>query len=251
MFSRSMRRSPVIASALAATALVAGVARGSVEPPGSAAVRLTWCATDTHSAGFQGRMRWMHGTERMSMRFRLFERNAAGVHQVKASGLGRWRKSNPGVGTFAYRQAVRGLRGGSAYRMVVDFRWYAVGGALLESAQRRSAFCRQPEQLPNLAVRVTGASSTRTPGVVRYHVRLANSGVAVAAGIPVRLSVDGGVIDTVTVPSLLPGERRWLSIRGPDCTSSVEAAVDPNGLISESTRADDVSRVACADLPHT
>ena len=45
-----------------------------------------------------------------------------------------------------------------------------------------------------------GAAGTKVAGVVRYAVRLSNTGRAAAAAAPVRLTVDGNVVDTRTVP---------------------------------------------------
>ena len=102
-------------------------------------------------------MRQVTGSERMWMRFRLLEKGATGFRVRKAPGLGRWRKSKPAVGAFAYRQTVRGLEAGSLYRAQVDFRWYDDAGTLVLTARRRSAPCRQFEGLPNLTATPCGA----------------------------------------------------------------------------------------------
>ena len=75
-----------------------------------------------------------------------------------------------------------------------------------------------------------------------------NEGIAPATGVPVRLSVDGDVVDTVTVASLAPAERRVLPIQGPACTRSVTAEADPDGVIVESSESDNAHEIACADL---
>ena len=54
--------------------------------------------------------------------------------------------------------------------------------------------------------------------MVRYETLVSNTGKAPATGVPVRLTVDGDVVDTVTVASLAPGEKRSLTIRGPECS---------------------------------
>src|SRR5204863_374925 len=83
-----------------------------------------------------------------------------------------------------------------------------------------------------------GSTPGRKAGVRRYQVRVANTGFAPASAVALRLLVDGAVVDTATVASLQPGERRWLSILGPECTRSVEAIVDPDGVIVESSESD-------------
>jgi hypothetical protein len=184
----------------------------------------------------------------MAMRFKLLEKGAAGFHVLKAPGLGRWRKSRPGVGTFSYKQAVRGLEKGTLYRAQVDFRWYDAAGAVIQTARRRSAACRQYDVLPNLTAKPVGVKRLRQQGVVRYLVLVTNEGIAQATGVPVRLSVDGDVVDTVTVASLQPADRRVLSIQGPVCTRSVKAEADPDGVIVESSESDNAREVACSDL---
>jgi hypothetical protein len=57
------------------------------------------------------------------------------------------------------------------------------------------------------------------------------------------------VLDTTTVGLLDPGTSRVLGFRGPPCTESVSATVDPDGVLAESSEADNVQELACADLP--
>jgi CARDB len=231
-----------------ATALAGPSAAAAAETPGSAGVKVASCSPDTHSAAFKARMTWMAGTQQMALRFRLLEKGASGFRPIKAPGLGRWRKSKPGVGVFAYRQGVRGLQAGAIYRVVVDFRWYDKDGNLIQSTHRYSPICRQFVSLPNLTAKLTGSTPGRTAGVVRYQVRVANTGFAAASAVALRLLVDGAVVDTATVASLQPGERRWLSILGPQCTRSVEAIADPDGVIVESSESDNSDESSCASL---
>jgi hypothetical protein len=243
-----MRRGFLIAPVLA-TALVAAVttaALGDVKLPAS--VKVKECSIEDASAVFVGRMREIEGSEHMWLRFRLLEKGETGFHMLKAPGLGRWRKSKPSVGTFAYRQAVRGLESGSLYRAEVDFRWYDAEGAVVGTARRRSPACRQFDVLPNLTATPVGTKAMRQDGVVRYLVLVTNEGIAPATGVPVRLSIDGAVVDTVTVPSLAPAERRVLTIQGPACTTSVTAEADPAGVIVESSESDNEHQIACTDL---
>ena len=213
-----------------------------------AAVKLVECSLAEQAATFRGRMSRSSGSARMGMRFTLQERGGSGgFRAVEAPGLKRWRRSKPGVGTFAYRQEVRALARNTAYRMRVDFRWWAAGGREVRRARRLSPVCRQYEALPNLRARVLGAASTKVAGVVRYAVRLRNAGQAAAAAAPVRLTVDGNVVDTRTVP-LVAGAQRTLSFRGPDCRRTVEARADPDALIVESLEDDNSQLVQCAEL---
>jgi hypothetical protein len=229
-------------------ALVGGATTASAVDP-TASVKLRSCSLDDGSALFVGRMHQVDDGAQMWMRFKLLEKGTTGFHQLKAPGLGRWRKSKPGVGTFAYRQAVRGLETGSLYRAEVDFRWYSADGELIQTARRRSAPCRQFDVLPNLTATPIAAKSLRQQGVVRYRVLVTNEGIAAATGVPVRLSVDGDVVDTVTVPDLMPAERLVVAIQGPECTRSVKSEADPDGVIVESSEGDNAHEVACANLP--
>jgi hypothetical protein len=144
---------------------------------------------------------------------------------------------------------VKGLEAGSLYRAQVDFRWYDADGNLLQTFRRRSAPCRQFDVLPNLAATPFASKSLRQQGVVRYRVLVTNEGIAKATGIPVRLTVDGAVVDTVTVAELDPAERLVIGIQGPQCSESVKAEADPDGVIVESSEADNAHEVACSALP--
>jgi hypothetical protein len=230
-----------------AAAPAAGDAATPAAPP--ATVKLLECSRELRSATFHGRMKRVEGGERMWMRFALLEKRAAGYEVLAAPGLGRWHKSQPGVAAFGYRQTVRGLQQGASYRMLVSYRWYSAEGQLLARTRRRSVACRQFERLPNLTASVAGARETNVEGVLRYGVMVANTGVAAAGGVAVRMAVDGDVLDTVTVGFLRPGESRLLAFRGPRCTASVSAAVDPDGVLVESSEDDNVQQLACADVP--
>jgi hypothetical protein len=237
----------LIAWPAVAAAPAAGDVAPLIAPP--ATVKVVDCSREARSAIFHGRMKSVEGGERMWMRFTLLEKRAAGFEALAAPGLGRWHKSKPGVGAFGYRQTVRGLQQGASYRMQVNYRWYSAEGQLLARARRRSIACRQFERLPNLTASVAGASETNVEGVLRYEALAANTGVAPAAGVAVRMAVDGDVLDTVTLGFLGPGESRLLSFRGPRCTESVSVAVDPDGVLVESSEDDNVQQLACAALP--
>jgi CARDB len=236
-------------AALLVTALAALPAAASGGPL-PASVRTVRCSPADHEAIFYARMRNVDDADRMAMRFTLLERTGLEAFEpVKAPGLGRWRRSRPGVGMFGYRQGVRGLLPNALYRMQVDFRWYSADGDVVDELRRRSSSCRQYVDLPNLRARVIGAVAAMVPGVVRYRVRLSNDGPADAGTVPVALLVDGNLIDTASVTALAAGEVRFLTIRGPDCSRSVEARADPEGAIAESSEDDNAHAVTCAELP--
>jgi CARDB len=239
-----MRRA-LITAALAAAALPAA----AVAAPQPASVKLVKCSVPDHEAAFKGRMQRIQGSTRMAMRFTLLEKTGSQKpKRVRAPGLHRWRTSKPGVATFSYRQGVRRLPENASHRMRVDFRWYASDGGELARATRRSAWCDQFVDLPNLTARLTGVRSTATDGVVRYRAVVSNTGKASATAVPVRLTVDGKVVDTRTVASLGPGESRSITIGGPDCRQLVRLEADPEHAIAESSDADNASELTCAAL---
>jgi hypothetical protein len=237
-----MRRALLI-TALAAAALAALPAVASAQQLRTS-VRLVDCSFEQHQAVFRGSMRGIEGSARMAMRFTLLERTGSeGFKPLKAPGLGRWRRAQPGVVSFGYRQVVKALAENAVYKMRVDFRWSGADGSVLAQVQRNSPACRQFSALPNLRVEVLGASETKVAGVVRYRVLVTNTGRAEVTA-PVRLSVDDAVIDTANV-ALMPGEWREIAFRGPTCRREVTAAADPDGTIVESSESDNIHEVPC------
>ncbi len=237
-----------VLAALSAPVAAAAPEPGAADAP-QASVKLVGCSVATHEAAFKARMVRIAGSRRMGVRFTLLERtDASGFTAVKAPGLGRWRRSRSGVGTFGYRQAVKGLPANAIHRMRVDFRWYGADGKVLSRTRRTSRSCRQFEALPNLAVSIVGSAKTRVQGVRRYRVQVVNAGRAAVSGAAVRFWVDGSVLDTVTVSPLAVGEQRLVGFRGPACTGSVRAAADPDGVIVESSEQDNAQELRCADI---
>jgi CARDB len=230
---------------LAVPLMILAAAFPAPAPGPPATVKLADCSIEESSAAFYGRMRPVPGADRMSMRFTLLERHADGYQVLRAPGLSRWHRSKPGVSAFGYRQAVRGLQPGGVYRARVSFRWHSPSGELVERTRRTSRACRQFDEVPNLTSVVAGSEPTKTPGVIRYLMRIANTGVAPAEDVEARLSVDGGVVDTVTIASLAPGESRDVAVVGPACTASVSSMADPDGVIVESSEGDNAHTIDC------
>lgn len=242
-----MRRALTITAALAAAASAA--AASAAPAPLPASVKLVRCSVEDHEAAFHGRMRQVPGTSRMAMRFTLLEKTGDdGADAVEGPGLRRWHRSQPGVRIFSYRQGYRNLPENAIHRVRVDYRWYASDGSVLARARRRSGRCRQFVELPNLATNITAVTPTKVDGVVRYDALVTNFGKAAASDVPVRLTVDGNVVDTVTIASLGPAEQRSLAIRGPECRRLVRLEADPEKSIAESSDADNASELTCAAL---
>ena len=74
--------------------------------------------------------------------------------------------------------------------------------------------------------------------MIRYRVLVTNEGIAPATGVPVRLAVDGDGRGHASPSRAGPAQRIVSAITGPACSGSVKAAADPDGVIVESSEAD-------------
>ncbi|HEY6781282.1 MAG TPA: CARDB domain-containing protein, partial [Thermoleophilaceae bacterium] len=213
-------------------------------------VKLLSCSQAAQSAVFRGRMTRVPGADQMALRYTLLSRLPAssGEKRVRVPGLGRWHRSKPGVGTFAFKQEMLNLAAGGTYRVRVDFRWFDETGALVKSTKRRSPACAQLARLPNLRIEIVGAQPTKTDGIWRYWLRVGNDGLALASNIGVKLSLDGTVASTQTVPLLDAGGWNRLTVRAPACERWADAEVDPGAAIAESNELDNRQQSACSDL---
>ena len=165
---------PASVAALAAGALTAGPARPPRRPKPHGAAPLTTAtvtqcnrgqAAEERLATFRARLVKVRGTSRMSVKLTLEESVAGARYRtISAPGLGVWRKSRRGVRAFAYRQRVKALAEGSAYRVKVQYRWHRGDGSVLKTSQRRSRACRQTDPLPNLRVQRIGGRAADAPG---------------------------------------------------------------------------------------
>jgi hypothetical protein len=82
---------------------------------------------------------------------------------------------------------------------------------------------------------------------MRYETLVTNTGQAAVAAVPLRLSIDGDVVDTVSFP-LGPGEAKSVVIRGPHCRRLVRVEADPEKTIAETSEADNADELSCASL---
>jgi hypothetical protein len=236
----------LITVTLVAAALAAAAPASAATP---AKVRLVDCSLERHEATFTGSMRLVAGTARMAMRFTLLEKTGRRpARPVAAPELRMWHRSKPGVRRFVFRQRFRNLPENASHRVRVSFRWYSADGDVIVKGRRRSRACRQFTVLPNLTADLTRIARSQVPGVWRYEATVRNTGRAGAATVPVRLTVDGDVVDTVTVASLRRGERRTVVIRGPRCSRLAHLEVDPDQAIAESSDADNSDEVGCTSL---
>ena len=161
------------------------------------------CSIEDASAVFVARMRQVTGSERMWLRFRLLEQGSARLpRRSRRPGWGAGASPSPAWAAFAYRQAVRGLEVGLAVprpgRLPLVRRRRRT--LLADGAPALAGPCRQFDVLPNLTATPVGAKPLVQEGVVRYRVLVTNEGIATGdRGAASRLTVDGAVIDTVTV----------------------------------------------------
>jgi hypothetical protein len=246
------------ATAVAIAPAAFGAAAGQAAPPVEAAAgpvltsaKITECrrgvTADERQSTFRAGMVKVRGASRMSVRFTLEESVAGARYKpVGGPGLGVWRMSRSGVGKFAYRQRVKALAEGSAYRVKVQYRWHRRSGSVFKTAQRRSKACRQTDPLPNLRVqRIAGRAVEDAPAKVRYAVSVINRGAAAAPASRVLLWVDGAVAGRVTVAPLASGQVTRVFLTGPSCKTGVGAQADPDLVVRESDETDNVRAAEC------
>src|SRR6476469_6555851 len=187
-------------------------------------------------AVFVGQMPALQGTQRMWMRFDLYERTGAGAWQhVSVPKFGTWQKSLPGKPGFIYEKRVDQLQAPADYRTRVRFRWYDKSGKLQRSAQRTTRLCHEPDPRPDLAVgKVTATEAGQ--GRLRYLIRVRNDGRGDAGPFDTVLSVDGNAQPAASVAGLPAGGATKVAVVGMRCVlgSQIQVAVDPAGTIDES-----------------
>jgi len=139
------------AAAVATSAVAAGAAqspRASLQDP---VCRQAPIALD-RAVAITAVMRPVIGTERMKLRFNLFEkpRSTRSYSPVSGGDLGKWiSPSNPTLGQrpadqWNLRKQVVNLTGPAVYRFRVTFRWIGAQGRSLERQYRWSPPCDQP-----------------------------------------------------------------------------------------------------------
>jgi hypothetical protein len=254
-FVGTSSRAAVLAALCACFALSVPAAAGASAPPASASslatVKVIGCQRGADAsqrvATFRAGMRRIPGASRLSVRFKLQESVAGGAYRfVKAPGIGVWRNSRPGVVAFAYRQKVRALAQGSAYRVWVSYRWQNAEHEVLKRTKRRSRACRQTDPLPNLRIqRIGGKAVLGAPDRTSYAVTVINSGTASSPAAALALTVDGSKTVRATVGALAPGQITRVLLEGPKCSSGVSAEVDPDALVQEASEVDNDRSAPC------
>lgn len=145
--------------------------------------------------------------------------------------------STPGVTFFTYRKQVANLDAPAAFRVAVRFRWIGRQGRTIRFARAITEPCIVPDERPLLAVgAVAMRALTARPQSADYRIAIDNRGRGPAGPFSVQLTVNGAVLAPLTVPALAADGSTLLETIAPRCASgsTVEIAVDPQGLIPES-----------------
>jgi hypothetical protein len=243
-----MRRTPLLV--LLCLAVCAAPAAGQERVPLRAS--LAGCTSGPKGkdrvAVFTASMPAMAGTNRMRMRFDLYERRSSKRRwrRINAPGFTGWVHSKSrGASGFVYTKRIERLRQGRVYRAVVRFRWYDATGRLQRSAMRRTPVCEQPDQRADL--RVDGLEVVPVAGgMARYLITVVNDGLTAADDFTVGLSTPGGD-DARDVAALAPGDRTTVEIRAEACSSTdrVQATVDVKGTVAEADERDNTYLTFC------
>lgn len=211
----------------------------------------TGAAAADRAAVFEATMPAADGAVRLGMRFDLEERRAGArdFRRLKVPNFGVWQRSAPGVGGYVVDKRVEQLAAGSAYRVVVRFRWYDAEGAVVRRARRTSAACRQPDLRPDLRVVAITVEPGPDGADAVYRVSVRNEGRSgVADPFAVTLALDRTLLPAgEPVPALPPGATTVLSFSGPPCAADVvlRAVADSAGAVEESDEQDNVFTRRC------
>jgi hypothetical protein len=188
-------------------------------------------------------MRPVTGTRKMQMEIELFSRAAgapsfAAVSIPAQSRLDTWITAPGTLGQrpgdiWKVKVPVADLAAPATYRYDVEFRWVGTAGRVLETSERSSAGCYQPELRPILSVHsFTVEAIAGRPKLDRYVAVIGNSGATAAKNFDVQLS-DSGTVETDPVTGLHAHSEKTLTFTGPLCDSSAAPTltVDPQHLV--------------------
>jgi hypothetical protein len=250
-----MRRCLAILTPLAALAAIAVVGSAQAQAPTSKlglVAKLQLCHTgatpDQRYAVFVGQMPALAGTQRMAMRFDLYQRTTGpGFTKLAVPKFGVWQKSAAGQSGFIFQKRVDELVAPALYRAVISFKWYGAGGKVQRTQQLTSKTCTQPDPRPNLSIgRVTGARGA-VKGTLDYSIVVRNQGLGDAGPFGLLLTVNGAAAPEQTVSGLAAGSKTPVLVTAPACKagSSITIQVDPQNQVAESNEADNTLTRAC------
>jgi hypothetical protein len=243
-----MLRIAIAAAALAALSGGTVAAARTGDPPAGPVAKVLDCsvATAARSATFYARMDTLPGAAKLAIRFVLLERLGGSDQpftKVDLPALRLWHVSQPGVKHFGWKQTVANLHVGGAYKARVQYRWLSPDGVVIATQTRETPACRGP--LPNIALGALSSREGPTADTTIYRIEVENNGKADADQVDVSLSVDGAVLDTVTVDHLAAGESGIVSFTGPLCRRQVGVTADPSNSIGERSEDDNTQLFDC------
>jgi hypothetical protein len=218
--------------------MVAAPAQAQAAP---AAVRVAECGDRV--ATFEGDMRAFKGASRMQMRFTLQVRPGRDGRWARVTGpkLDTWVSAEPGKQRYVYDKRVENLLAPAEYRVRVRFRWLDADGAVVATARRVSAVCRQPDPRPDL--HFAGIAFDRG----RYLVTVRNRGRGASGAFAVSLATPGAEPVLAQAPPLAAGRRTVVEIDAAPCHpgESLQVVLDPDERVDEASEADDSVSVPC------
>jgi hypothetical protein len=222
------------------------------KPPVPTAAKLTACTTgadaDARAATFTASMPALKNTERMAMRFRLYERrgSAKRYRAVRVPGWGSWERSETGRPGLILTKRVSALLAPASYRAKVSLRWYGADGKVQRSRTLTTATCSQPDPRADLRLELL-AAKRRDAATATYVLVVANRGEQTAPVFAVELAVDDRASATRRVGPLAGGGRERVEIVAPACAAgeTVTVRLDPGHAVDTSPASDGVVRRPC------
>jgi hypothetical protein len=180
----------------------------------------------------------------MAMRFDLYEKLPGG--RFKPIALAHWgvweRTDRTDVPGFVFTKRVEQLAAPAAFRAVVTFHWFDAKGAVVRTARRTTATCRQPDWRPNLHIErvIFPAGHGPTRVVVR------NRGRGDAGPFRVDLSTPD-VFRAAAIDALAAGARTTVALQIPRCRPGqrVLVKVDAGRRVAEADEHDNTVRLVC------
>jgi hypothetical protein len=189
-------------------------------------------------------MRPVPGTAAMALRFDLLQRlqSASSFSAVRGGDLGAWiSPSNRSLGqrpgdTWVLAKPVVDLPAPATYRFRVTFRWTGADGKVLQSVERQTRSCREPELRADLLVRsIQLAPLPNHPRQAQYTAVVRNAGSTAAGPFQVQFApADGVGVKSHTVERLQPHAtirevfvgRACTALDAPTVTADPQHAVD-------------------------
>lgn len=253
-----------------------GLRGTAAQPTTTAAVpfdaRIVQCTSsprsDARMTEVAAAMQPVPGASRLALRIDIHQRKRGTkrwVPRTDVPGLGTWTSpSDPTIGArandvYKYRQAVRQLVGGYAYRFRVAFRWLDPAGRVVREEAVVTSSCRQPELRPDLVLVRATVRPARSPELVAYDVVVRNVGRTAARGVQVAAALPGAPTGATTTRwRRVLGARqsatftffgRPCSAAGPFGSPPPAFVVDPRNTVDEAVETNNQLTLPCQPAP--